>query len=43
MPNNQSGFRKGRSCNDNLSDLMLEADQVLTKKDLLAVFLLGWQ
>ena len=40
MPNNQSGFRKGRSCNDNLADLMLQADQALTKKkDLLAVFL----
>ena len=32
MPNNQSGFRKGRSCNNNLADLMLQADQALTKK-----------
>ena len=41
MPNNQSGFREGRSCNDNLADLMLQTDQALTKKDLrvIAVFL----
>ena len=36
---NQSGFRKGRSSNDNMADRMLQADQALTKKDLLAVFL----
>ena len=39
MPNNHSDFRKGHSCNDNLDDIMLQADQALTKKDLLPVFL----
>ena len=40
FPLNQSGFRKGRSCADNLLNLTLCADQALTNhKDLLAAFL----
>ena len=40
IPINQSGFRKGRSCTDNLVDLTLYVDQALAnKKDVLAVFL----
>ena len=40
LPNNQSGFRKGRSCADNLVDFTLKAEQAMSnKKDLIAVFL----
>lgn len=40
IPTNQSGFRKGRSCTDNLTNLTLEIQEALAKKeDLLAAFL----
>lgn len=40
LPPSQSGFRKGRSCADNLANLMLQAEHTLSKnKDLLAAFL----
>ena len=40
LPNSQAGFRKGRSCIDNIADITLQADEALSrKKDFLAVFL----
>lgn len=40
IPTNQSGFRKGRSCHDNLVNLTLQVDEGMTdKKDVLAAFL----
>ena len=32
IPKNQSGFRKGRSCIDNLTNLIFEVDEALNKK-----------
>lgn len=40
IPNSQSGFRKGRSCTDNLTDITLKAEEaLLNKKDLISVSL----
>ena len=40
IPNSQSGFRKGRSCTDNLVKLTLEIEEAFSKKQhVLAVFL----
>lgn len=40
LPNSQSGFRKGRSCHDNLANLLLYVDTYLSKnQETLAAFL----
>ena len=40
LPPSQTGFRKGRSCTNNLANLVLQADEMLeSHKDLFAVFL----
>lgn len=40
LPKNQAGFRKGKSCSDNLAYLTLQIDQALaSKKEVLAAFL----
>ena len=40
LPQSQNGFRKGRSCADNLTNLTLDIDEALkNRKNLLAAFL----